>query len=293
MLSKGFSPRSSWRVATPEELALSLLPSQSDSDSDSSRCSFAFKHGCLGACRGLRQGYVIGSRRAATEIFTDGAKQPNDVLAGLRRMLFGVIADGSNGHSKCTIGFAGDSTMHDFWSASVAGAMKLGFSPLVLGVASRLIGSPTRCICSAGTMLWHALENSTGTPFCVSHAHEPGACYVLFQVSRDAMRRAHELAAGASSYADAMNRTTGSSPSVPLACRTLRLRYFQIVPTHHLDTLPAHHRPLASPREMLGAVSVLIYNAGAWSLGAMACISSAHTASTCPLYTTLAHTSCS
>ena len=338
-----------WRVATRDELSIAMRPEQFDGGDPYERgyyrewpaCSAPFRHSCLGACRGLAPGYILSSgHRAATLVYDDdeaapgpGAtdsdhatpreatrRHPGHVnaskvgrrrhpLGGLQRLLAHALTNGS----PCSIGFAGDSVVHDLWSASVAGAMRLGFEARVLGVASRQLKFPVRCVCSAGTNLWHALEatrpssavnaasyvdrsrggvraagatasttnnndpdwNRTATrtsvhappPFCASNPSEPGLCHVLFSVSDDAIRNVFPAAANASAPSSNFHASaTTTAPRPPPArlteCRTLRMRYHQLVPERHLVTLPAHHRRVASPAEMLEGSTILIHNAG-------------------------------
>lgn len=284
--SSNIEGRFGWRQATPAELSLAMRSEQYDGGDPHSegyylgrpKCTASFRHSCLGACRGLAPGYELPhGHRAATLIHDPQTSGRGGVdvhpLGGLQQVLARTLTNGG----ACSIGFAGDSIMHDLWTASVAGAMRLGFVPKVLGVASRQMKAPTRCVCSAGTALWHALEatqpptaalfvNNTANqtarpdPFCVSNIHEPGLCYVLFGVNDEAARAVLSTISSANSTYP--NASVIHSPHPDHHCRTLRLRYHQIVPAHHLATLPPHHRRIASPREMLEGSSVLLHNAG-------------------------------
>lgn len=236
---------SSWRVATPEELALALLPEQYDdrdpylsrSPPGTPNCSFAFKHGCLGTCRGLIPGYHLDDSRSASYIYDDGSRPaPIDAYAGLRKLLFRALEDGG----PCSIGFSGDSVIHDVWSATVTGAMRLGFRP-------------TRCVCSAGTLKWHSLETRGGAAhFCPSSASEPGACYVVLDTSNIAADDADATSSNSSS----------SRPQTNMTCAAITIRYHQIVPNRHLAALPQHHRYIMPAKQVLSLSSIVIHHVG-------------------------------
>ena len=144
-----------------------MLPQQYD-DRDPLRqhmptkpnCSFAFRHGCLGACRYQLKGHHLDDNRAAAYVYDDGTQaSPIDAHIGLRALLSHVLSDGP----LCSLSLAGDSLIHDAWAATVSGAMTLGFQPL-------------HCVCSAGSRLWQ--EN-----MCPSLPAEPGSCYATFNAS--------------------------------------------------------------------------------------------------------------
>ena len=231
-----------WRVASTEELELALLPEQYD-DHDpfvkreprmTPNCSFAFKHGCLGSCRGYIPGYALDDSRAAAYIYDDGSEtSPVDAYSGLRSLLSRALRDGE----PCSIAFSGDSVIHDHWSATIAGAIRLGYQV-------------ARCVCSAGTLKWHSLEaRNEGAPFCPSIDSEPGECYAILNVSQV-------------TSAAAIGATTHKRVKAPGDCPTLTIRYHQIVPAKHLAALPRSHRRMMPPKQVLTLSSIVIHHAG-------------------------------
>ena len=222
---------SGWRLATRAELALALTPEQYDGAHDplerrerpaAPQCNSSFKYACLGSCQKAIKGYNLRDSRSAAYVYDPGGArpQPIDAHAGLRTLLGRALEDGS----PCSVGFSGDSVIHDIWSAAVSGAMRLGFTP-------------TRCVCSAGIPTWHALQGSS--PLCPSDRSQPGACYAVLNTSGAELREAAQT-----------------------DCAVLTLHYYQIVPAKHLAALPAHHRPIASPQKVLSSSSVVVHHVG-------------------------------
>lgn len=182
-----------WRDATPAELNAALLPEQRPIDSGIKppKCKASLQHHCLGQCRGGRP--HEGHFSSFTRVCRNNENATHD---GLR-----VILETHVRPPACALTIAGDSVLHDFWTAIVIGAKRLGYSQLA-------------CLYRAGRDLWHDFESTE-----VCNVTNQG------QTQQELTRDYRPGLLGAATFFSSWANFSGSATS---ACGSFSIRYIEL-----------------------------------------------------------------